>query len=229
MLPKLEHTETVEAAEPLRAFIDAGDYAPGDRLPAERELISHLGLSRSALRKGLDALEREGKIWRHVGKGTFLSAPKVSAAFPRIDELSRQLGPVQMMRTRMLLEPAIAREAAVNATAEATEKLRTARDRALQAQSWDEYELHDDAFHECIADATGNVLLRSLFDHMNEVRRSVTWRQVIRKTDRPPPEHSSFAEHDAIFDAIDARDPVTAHDAMHAHLLSVRTRLFGDV
>jgi DNA-binding GntR family transcriptional regulator len=56
----------------LRSFIAEGNYAPNDRLPAERELISRLGVTRATLRKGLDALERDGAIWRHVGKGTFV-------------------------------------------------------------------------------------------------------------------------------------------------------------
>ena len=44
------------AIESVRNFIAAGDYAPGDRLPAERALIRDLGMSRSTLRKALDAL-----------------------------------------------------------------------------------------------------------------------------------------------------------------------------
>ena len=80
-------------------------------------------------------------------------------------------------------------------------------------QRWDAYETDDDAFHRFIAQATGNVLLVSLFDHLNQVRRAVAWRQVVRHTDKPICSHESFAEHDQILEAIVQRDPAAAHDA----------------
>jgi len=221
--------ESNKALDQLRAFIDAGGYAPGDRLPAERELIESLGVTRTSLRKGLDALEREGAIWRHVGKGTFIAAQETSGILPGLLELSQQVTPVQMMRARLSLEPAIAREAAANASAEAVSRICLARDRALEATSWDLYEAADDAFHRSLAEATGNILLLSLFDHLNQVRRAVAWKQVVRKTARPPSDHSSFAEHDLLVAAIEARDPVAAYDAMRKHLGSVSARLFGEI
>jgi DNA-binding FadR family transcriptional regulator len=220
---------TNDAHELLKHFIDTAGYEPGDRLPAERELTHSLGISRSSLRKGLDALEREGTIWRHVGKGTFVSAPNADDAFANITRLSQQITPVQMMRARLALEPAIAREAAANASADAIRRLTDAHDSAVSAPSWDAYEASDDDFHLAVAEATGNVLLQSLFEHLNQVRRAVAWRQVIRKTETPPKEHSSFNEHIRILAAIETRDPVEAHDAMRVHLKSVAHRLFGDI
>ncbi len=58
----------------LRAYIAEGGFEPGMRLPPERELTETLGMTRNALRRALDALEREGALWRHVGKGTFVSS-----------------------------------------------------------------------------------------------------------------------------------------------------------
>ena len=48
--------------------------SPGERLPPERELAGKLGVSRGELRKALSALESEGVVERHVGRGTFLRA-----------------------------------------------------------------------------------------------------------------------------------------------------------
>ncbi len=221
--------EKNEAQQQLKSFIDAGGYAPGDRLPSERELIDQLGVSRSTLRKGLDALEREGKIWRHVGKGTFISSHCEIGSYPHLSALSQQITPVQIMRARLSLEPAIAREAAANASTEVVIKLKEARDKAMAATSWEAYEKQDDAFHYAIAEATGNILLHSLFDHLNQVRRAVAWAQVVRATEQPASDHSSFAEHEQIVRAIEARDPMAAHKAMQNHLNSVSARLFGDV
>lgn len=96
-----------------QAFIDSGTYQPGDRLPAERELINSFGISRTSLRKGLDALERKGVIWCHVGKGTFVSGRENPELNPGFAKLSQEISPVHMIRARFSLEPAIAREAAL--------------------------------------------------------------------------------------------------------------------
>ncbi|MEY3532185.1 MAG: hypothetical protein RI979_209, partial [Pseudomonadota bacterium] len=57
----------------LRSFIVEGGHPRGGRLPPERHLTEELGMTRTTLRKALDSLERDGLIWRHVGKGTFIS------------------------------------------------------------------------------------------------------------------------------------------------------------
>lgn len=212
--------------ERLRAFIRAGDYAPGDRLPPERELIGALGLSRSTLRRALDTLEREGAIWRHVGKGTFVSSGEVEGTGSRLLDLGRQLTPFRMVRARMVIEPAIAREAAINASGEAMTRMRLAMDRAAAAATWGEYEAQDDRFHRSIAEGTDNVLLLALFDQLNEVRRAVAWGAVTRDSARPPLDHQSFAEHREIADAIARRNPEAAFEAMRAHIRSVSARLF---
>ena len=115
-----------------------------------------------------------------------------------------------------------------NASDEAVTRLKIARDRCLVAPGWDEYEAQDDAFHRLVAEATDNVLLLSLFDHLNQVRRAVAWNTVIRQSNRPTRDHSSFAEHDKITSAIEARDPTSANAAMREHLGSVLARLFGE-
>lgn len=226
-----DHTDFApDPAVRLRNYIRDNDLGSGSRLPPERQLTEELGLSRATLRKALDALERDGLIWRHVGKGTFISdniAPSspTSAAV----ELGRQLTPFRMMRARLAIEPAIAREAAINASGETLARMRRAIDRAKAATTWHEYELQDDMFHRTVAEASDNLLLVALFDQLNDVRRAVAWGNVSRETAHPSANHSSFAEHDAIADAIAKRDPAEAYDAMRRHLGSVARRLFGEV
>ncbi|MGJ3264686.1 MAG: FadR/GntR family transcriptional regulator [Salinarimonas sp.] len=217
-----------DVVERLRAFVRSGRYAPGDRIPPERELIVSLDLSRTALRRALDALAREGAIWRHVGKGTFVakSAGEAGGAGGRPVELGRQLTPFRMIRARIAIEPAIAREAAINASGEAMTRMRLAMERAAAASTWVEYEAQDDRFHRSIAEACDNLLLLDLFDHLNRVRRAVAWGAVSRETAKPPAHHSSFAEHAAIAAAIAERNREAAYEAMRAHIRSVSARLF---
>lgn len=214
------------AIDRLRDFIAEGDFEPGMRLPPERELCETLGMKRSVLRRALDTLEREGVLWRHVGKGTFISDGEAAPRDP-MAELGRQLTPFRMMRARLAIEPAIAREAAVNASGKAIMEMQLAMERAHSASNWSTYEKHDDDFHRAIAEASDNLLLLSLFDQLNAVRRAVAWGSVVRDSQRPPSTHSSFAEHETIAMEIAARRPEEAYEAMRRHLKSVSERLFG--
>lgn len=231
MLTRPETTDREEAIAALRAFISDSAYEPGDRLPAERELIVRLGMSRSTLRKALDALEREGAIWRHVGKGTFVAGNGAheDPMSGTLAAITRQITPVRMMRARLCIEPAIAGEAAVNASREAVTRIRLAMERAARAESWIEYETQDDLFHRAVAEASDNILLISLFEQLNQVRRAVAINSVVRDTARPPQAHSSFQEHERITAAIEARDSKAAYEAMRQHIGSVSARLFGEV
>lgn len=213
----------------LRGYIVEGGFSQGVKLPPERLLTDELGMTRATLRKALDVLERDGLIWRHVGKGTFVADGEPQIASGAMAELGRQLTPFRMMRARMAIEPAIAREAAVNASGDAMARMQRAIDRARAATTWKEYESQDDTFHRTIAEASDNLLLLALFDQLNEVRRVVAWGSVTRQTLLPSRDHSSFVEHDAIAKAIVSRNPVAAYDAMRGHLRSVSQRLFGEV
>lgn len=65
------------ALEQLRGLINQHESTPGTPLPTERELSETLGVGRREVRRALDVLEEEGRIWRKQGKGTFIgpSAP----------------------------------------------------------------------------------------------------------------------------------------------------------
>ena len=212
----------------LRDFIAAGSYGPGDRLPAERELIVELGISRSTLRKALDALERDGAIWRHVGKGTFVAGHGAANGTGAVALISQAMTPVRLVQARLCIEPSLAREAAIHASNQAIVRIKLAKDAAQAATTWADYEAQDDLFHRALAEASDNILLLALFDQLNQVRRAVAGDTVVRGSARPPAEHSSFAEHDRIVDAIAARDAAAAQTAMRRHIGSVADRLFGE-
>lgn len=229
LLDPVKAAQADPSVDLLRSFIEDGGYASGDRLPAERELTERLALTRSQLRKALDALEREGMVWRHVGKGTFVAnGDAASEPSGDIVDLGRRLTPYRMMRARLVIEPAIAREAAINASGEDLRLMERAMDRARNATTWAEYEEQDDLLHHHVATASDNLLLVSLFEQLNLVRRAVSWGSVVRQTARPAPSHTSFAEHEAIVATIAARNPDAAYEAMRNHLRSVSDRLFGD-
>ncbi|MEZ7812879.1 MAG: DNA-binding FadR family transcriptional regulator [Paracoccaceae bacterium] len=224
----LESISVEGSVSRLRGFIRTGGYLRGDRLPAERELTEQLGLTRSCLRKALDVLESDGALWRHVGKGTFVAHESNGTGVSSLVELGRRLTPFRMMRARIAIEPAIAREAAINASGQTMTQMKLALERARAASNWADYEVQDDIFHRTVAESSDNQLLLMLFDQLNHVRRAVAWGNVSRDSARPPANHKSFAEHEAIEQAIENRNPDLAYEAMRAHLRSV-SALFGEV
>lgn len=214
----------------LEAYIGAGGFTVGDRLPSERELIGAVGLTRSALRKALETLERQGRIWRHVGKGTF-----VADGYGRHDgaaifaDMSQRVTTFQMMRARLTIEPSIAREAAIAHSSRSLAQIHDAMQSAHSSKSWAEYEYRDDRFHRALAMACENEVLLAFFDQLNQIRRKVALSNVTRDTEGPPVGHASFAEHEAIVEAIAQRASQDAYAAMRKHLKSVSARLFeGD-
>jgi len=60
------------AEDALRTWLATGRHRPGERLPPEQELSSHLGVSRGTLRTALRRLEESGEIVRRQGSGTYV-------------------------------------------------------------------------------------------------------------------------------------------------------------
>jgi GntR family transcriptional regulator len=68
----------LQLEELLRRQIEAGQLAPGERIPSEPELAETFGISRMTARRALDALVLDGALFRQPGKGTFVAEPKVT-------------------------------------------------------------------------------------------------------------------------------------------------------
>lgn len=209
----------------LRGFLASARLPEDGRLPNERDLATSLGVTRAELRKGLTVLEREGQLWRKVGKGTFLG-PKPPQTLD-VAELAARTNPIQMMRARFALEPELAHLAALNVSAAEIAELQSLNLACRAAQNWREYEARDASFHHCIAKAANNPVLLALLDTLNVVRRAVTWGRPRPEGDRPLSSHHSFADHDSIVDAIVHGEPLNAAEAMRRHLQTVEDRLVG--
>ena len=208
----------------LCAYLAQCEFAPSTRLPPERELAELLGVSRGDLRKALAVLESRGELWRHVGKGTFTGARPVAERVS-LAEISNQTSPAEVMRARLLIEPEIAREAALNATADDMTAMRACLAGSREAQTWRQYETWDNRLHRAIVQATHNALLLAIFDTLNGVRRAVVWGRLRHDSPRPPAGHHSFADHDAIVSAIGDRDLSAAANRMRLHLQKVQALL----
>jgi DNA-binding FadR family transcriptional regulator len=214
----------------LRTWLDTASLPPDGRLPPEREVASRLGVARSEVRKALAVLEAEGRVWRHVGKGTFVTRGPAATPErkPAIAELADATSPPEAMEARLIVEPEIARRAALRATAAQVADLRRLAAAMRAATTWAEYEELDFRFHDLIAEAAGNRLLLEVERLVNGVRRAVVWGHLARRPTGPSPDYHSFDEHDALVAAIATRDRRGAAEAMKRHLDSTARALEED-
>ena len=67
--------------ELLSAALHEGTIAPGSALPSEPDLCLRHGISRTTVRRALDRLEREGRIVRKRGSGTYARAQRAASRF----------------------------------------------------------------------------------------------------------------------------------------------------
>lgn len=225
-------------ADQIAQKIRAGDFAPGERLPAERELADQLNVARSTLREALIALEIGGLIEVRVGSGVFVVEPQENGKYPgstpqapNTANAASEASPFELLETRTLIEPECAALAAQHATAdqlkaieEASAKMRP--DKASDARNF----AFDRAFHETIAAACGNPALQSVVMHIWDLCES---NPLYQRLDKHFVDESAWrqamGEHDRIVASLMARDAVRARHAMTNHLIAIRARLSEDI
>mgnify|MGYP003690380923 CR=1 FL=1 len=220
--------QTTDIAHNLRARIDRGEYADGSRLPPERDLAANLGISRAAVRKAMATLEAEGRIWRHVGRGTFVGA-RPPAEAPNLAAITRSTHPEEVIEVRLLLEPHIAGLAARRATTADIEAMERAIQRSRTAADVAEFELWDGAYHRAMAEAAHNGLLKGLFDATNAIRKEEIWGRLKEASLTGARKQAYIRQHTECLDAIRDRDPQRAEALMRTHLETVKGNMFGAV
>jgi DNA-binding GntR family transcriptional regulator len=82
--------------EELAARIDAREFEPGDRLPAERQLAGEHGVARSVVRQALAALARDGRIVSAYPRGYRVLGPRIPW-LPRLRPLSDEPWDVEVI------------------------------------------------------------------------------------------------------------------------------------
>ncbi|WP_018150940.1 GntR family transcriptional regulator [Leeia oryzae] len=80
-----------KARQAILSMLEAPEFAEGKQIPAERDLATHLGISRMTLRKAIEQLISEGILERRGNRGTFVKAPDVQRPMSRPQSLSNLL------------------------------------------------------------------------------------------------------------------------------------------
>ena len=216
----------LQIAEQIRKLIGKGAVAPGERLPAERDLAHQLGVSRPSLREALIALEVEGLLDVRVGSGIYVAQPDSQ---PRGARIGGDSGPFEVIRARWMIEGECAALAARHGSAAQLRAIRAAHaDLAREAKSHHNPLGADRAFHVRIAQATGNSALELVVQTLWDQRVGPLYRALEVKLEYPAMAGETLVEHKAVLDAILARRPAAARTAMRRHMDMTRKRYTKD-
>jgi GntR family transcriptional repressor for pyruvate dehydrogenase complex len=204
-LPAVKTKRTFELiVDLLKERILSGEFSPGDRLPAERNLAEALGVGRPSVREAYRALELMGilEIRKGIDGGAFIVAPSNQSTSETITDLMRMhhVELATLAEARLFIEKGTAELAAGKASPTDIECLE---------------------FHLKIAEAGANPLLcMSLTSVMELMRRELRRR-------RPSAETSKFElrEHRKLLKAIKERDAEQAVLLMDLHLRRSLERL----
>jgi len=223
-LPSTSGSGVAVIVAELRAAITDGTYAHGQRLPAERDLASHFGASRTTVREALRQLEAGSLVTRKVGSGTFVNQPGPRHSGNIADITS----PLELMEVREAIEPHLVRMAIVHAAAKDLELLEKALD-ALEACKGEQtaFSAADEQFHLALAEATGNPLMVWIYSQINEVRCHDQWNEMKQKVLSEESILIYNRQHRALVEAIRRRDIERAMMIVTEHLDKARQDLVG--
>jgi len=198
----------------LRRAIHIGTYAPGDKLPPERELAKRLEVSRASVREAVRVLEGEGYIETRRGAtgGVIVLdraqleekiGPYIRALLPQMEEI---------FEFRRAVECAAARLAAERRSEDDLANLEAALKVIEDGLETRRFRAADSQFHLGIAEAAGNSWMREAVERA----RAALWMPV-----DPHVEHvfgTAQQHHRQILDAIRAHDAEAAERLMAEHL-----------
>ena len=207
--------------EQLRARLEDGSLAPGDRLPSERELAEQMRVSRPVVREAINMLVGQGLLEIRPRRGVFVRAASAAAL---CDPLTNLIGDslerlIELLEVRRMLESQTAALAAEFASPRDIEELAAAigdSERAHRDRSPGEG--IDARFHGRIAQAAGNTVLMHLLMtlHTAMTRSSLIVAARFQASDLY--RETILQQRRGIFEAIRSHDPEAARVRMQEHL-----------
>jgi DNA-binding FadR family transcriptional regulator len=194
----------------------------GGRLPTERALAEDSGESRTTVRRALGILEAEGRIVRHIGRGTFLASPRSQGVW-----VPEATSPAEIMAVRLLIEPQMMPMAVAAATPADLAEVQRCLDGGDAVEGYEDFEMWDAALHRAFGAATHNGLLVAVMQMINEARGHPLWGSLKRRSSTLKRREAYKRDHHEIATALTERHAEAAQAAMRQHLLRVRANILG--
>jgi GntR family transcriptional repressor for pyruvate dehydrogenase complex len=216
-------------ARRVEGWVRAKRFAPGSRLPPERELAIRLGASRNVVREAFRILETRGVVEVRQGVGTFVAegAPDGPVTIPvQLRLEASRLPAEEILAARRAVECAVVEVAARARDEFDLDEMREALHStaaAYDADDRDRFVQVDLAFHELLGQATHNSLLR---DVQAELTRATAAIRGIASESRDAM-RAALRFHSELLDALERRDAEAARAVMLLHVLDAGERVLG--
>ncbi|WP_139955928.1 FadR/GntR family transcriptional regulator [Flavicella sediminum] len=220
--------------EALIKAIKKGTYSPGEKLPTENELCEMFQVSRTAIREAIKRMSAKGMVAVKRGSGVFvteMSFKNTAEILNMFFELSVNDNVIiETIDTRLVIEPAIAAQAAVNRTQKHLDLL-TQNMKNMTACDINNKKLEaelDNDFHKILLSINNNkvleLLLNPIYNLMPKFKKSV----FAKPTDGNLIEEKNIMlfHHKAILEAIVEQNETKAFDAMKAHIEVTKVNYF---
>lgn len=170
MLKKTSRISLVEqVASQMEELIGNGQWAVGDKLPPEMELMEEFDVSRNTLREAIRALVHAGLLETKQGSGTIVrSSSSLGVALHRHFEKSSL---IETLEVRLALEREAAQLAAERRSGVDIDKLEDCINKCQAAAKKKDLEAFiaaDITFHQTIIKAAKNQVLQDLYQHMTD-------------------------------------------------------------
>lgn len=206
-----------ELARVLIADLASGRYQVGDRLPAERELTVEHEVSRPTVREAIIALEVQGLVEVKVGSGAY-----VKRIPGKEDKPGFGITAFEVTEARLLFEGEAAALAATQITdAELAELAQLVEAIAAENLTDSGTEDADREFHLSIARTTRNAAVARSIEELWNIRATSPESALLHSKARFAHIKPVVDDHQAILEALRARDPAAARAAMRSHLSRV--------
>jgi GntR family transcriptional regulator, transcriptional repressor for pyruvate dehydrogenase complex len=220
VLQPVGRTSVVESVgQRLEALILDG-LEPGEALPSEGKLAEALGVSRLTVREATRALEARGLLEITQGRRPRVAAPN-GALVGDFFKLAVRRDPralLDLLEVRRALEVHIATLAAKRAGQGELADLEMSINAMRAADGFEAFHAADLRFHENLAAASGNRLLVFLIEAFADPLRASRQRSFVGHQARGGGISDVIQQHQTILDAVTARNPKAAAQAMRDHL-----------
>jgi DNA-binding FadR family transcriptional regulator len=207
--------------ERLLKRIRRGEFAAGDPLPSERELMRAYEVGRPAIREAMQDLQRMGLLEIRHGRRARVAAPSIGRVVDEIGETIRHLlsssaaNLEHFKEARFIFEMEMVRLAARKRSTSDIARLRALLEAQKDASSdLERFVSHDGAFHREIAAISGNPIFPALMEAIFKWL-AATYRGAVSV---PGLEKLTLHEHGQILDGIVSGNPETAARHMADHL-----------
>jgi GntR family transcriptional repressor for pyruvate dehydrogenase complex len=218
---------TEEVVDRIAAQISSGRLPVGAKLPTEQAMMQAMGVSRTVVREAISALRARGLVTTRQGAGAFVNSESPQPYSIDPDGLGSLNSVIEILELRTAVEmetAAIASERATPVQLKAIARALSTFSRAIETGEPAVKEDFD--FHFAIAIATNNSRFVGFLEFLGGL---IIPRQSIRTFDGDAGRMRGYLEnvekeHQIIFDAISARSPRKARDAMRRHLLNGKER-----